>query len=102
MIRFISKLRFPVLIGLLVFASMACGKSNSNPLVADRKNLKIEICSGSYGDLLKKAVLPFLSKKGYNIEIVSFSDYIQPNLALASRDIDANLFQHQPYLSGRT
>ena len=99
MIHFISKLSFPVMIGLLVFISVACGKSNSTPLGADRKNLKIGICPGPYGDLLKKAVLPSLSKKGYTIEIVSFSDYIQPNLALANRDIDANLFQHQPYLT---
>ncbi|WP_411823466.1 MetQ/NlpA family ABC transporter substrate-binding protein [Leptospira sp. 'Mane'] len=99
MIHSISRFRFLIMIGVLIFISAACGRSNSEPFGADRKNLKIGICPGPYGDLLKKAVLPSLSKKGYTIEIVSFSDYIQPNLALASRDIDANLFQHQPYLT---
>ncbi|WP_246048551.1 MetQ/NlpA family ABC transporter substrate-binding protein [Leptospira sarikeiensis] len=75
-----------------------CGKKEAPNLPGDRKNLKIGICPGPYGDLLKKGVFPELEKKGYKIEIVQFSDYIQPNLALASGDIDANLFQHVPYL----
>ncbi|SMC64618.1 MetQ/NlpA family ABC transporter substrate-binding protein [Papillibacter cinnamivorans] len=39
-----------------------------------------------------------LAKEGYDLEIVEFTDYVQPNLALASGDLDANYFQHQPYL----
>ncbi|MBH1941581.1 MetQ/NlpA family ABC transporter substrate-binding protein [Mobilitalea sibirica] len=39
-----------------------------------------------------------LSEKGYELEIVEYSDYVQPNLALDAGDLDANYFQHQPYL----
>ncbi|MDV6237566.1 MetQ/NlpA family ABC transporter substrate-binding protein [Leptospira ellisii] len=75
-----------------------CKKSANPSLPGDRKSLKIGICPGPYGDLLKKAVFPNLEKKGYKLEIVEFSDYIQPNLALENGDIDANLFQHAVYL----
>ena len=39
-----------------------------------------------------------LAKKGWELEIVEFTDYVQPNVALAEGDLDANYFQHQPYL----
>lgn len=39
-----------------------------------------------------------LKAKGYELEITEFSDYVQPNLVLDSGDVDANFFQHQPYL----
>ncbi|TGK01074.1 metal ABC transporter substrate-binding protein [Leptospira semungkisensis] len=84
---------------LILFSLLLdCGKKEAPKLPGDRKDLKIGICPGPYGDLLKKGVFPDLEKKGYKIQIVQFSDYIQPNLALASGDIDANLFQHVPYL----
>jgi D-methionine transport system substrate-binding protein len=40
-----------------------------------------------------------LKKEGYELEIVEYSDYVQPNVALEAGDLDANYFQHQPYLS---
>ncbi len=40
-----------------------------------------------------------LKKEGYELEIVEYSDYVQPNVALDAGDLDANYFQHQPYLS---
>jgi len=39
-----------------------------------------------------------LNKMGYDLEIVEFTDYVQPNVALADGSLDANFFQHQPYL----
>ena len=36
---------------------------------------------------------------GYDLEIVTFNDYVQPNTALADGDLDANYFQHEPYLT---
>ena len=39
-----------------------------------------------------------LAKKGYDLEIKEFTDYVQPNLTLDSGDLDANYFQHKPYL----
>lgn len=39
-----------------------------------------------------------LAKQGVDLKIVEFSDYVQPNLALSDKDLDANFFQHLPYL----
>lgn len=39
-----------------------------------------------------------LAKKGYDLQIKEYTDYVQPNLALEAGDLDANYFQHYPYL----
>ncbi len=43
-------------------------------------------------------IKPALAEQGYTLQIVEFTDYVQPNLALNDRDLDANFFQHIPYL----
>lgn len=43
-------------------------------------------------------VKPALAKQGYDLKITEFSDYITPNLAVIQKQLDANFFQHQPYL----
>lgn len=44
-------------------------------------------------------VKPALAKQGVNLVVREFSDYVQPNLALADGSIDLNFFQHLPYLT---
>lgn len=44
------------------------------------------------------AATEILKEKGYNLVIKEYTDYVQPNLALESGDLDANYFQHLPYL----
>ncbi|MDR2721822.1 MAG: hypothetical protein LBB35_03025 [Coriobacteriaceae bacterium] len=41
---------------------------------------------------------PLIEAQGYTLEIIEFSDYVQPNVALSEGDLDANYFQHFPYL----
>lgn len=43
-------------------------------------------------------VKPILEKENIKLEIVEFQDYVQPNTALVDKELDANFFQHQPYL----
>lgn len=43
-------------------------------------------------------IKPLLLEKGYELEIKEFTDYVMPNLALEDGDLDANFFQHIPYL----
>ena len=45
-----------------------------------------------------EAAKPLLAEKGIDLEIVVFDDYVQPNLQLEAGDLDANYFQHIPYL----
>jgi len=47
---------------------------------------------------IMEVVKPILAEKGYELEIKEFSDYVQPNMALSEGQLDANFFQHQPYL----
>ncbi|MCL2044243.1 MAG: MetQ/NlpA family ABC transporter substrate-binding protein [Treponema sp.] len=43
-----------------------------------------------------------MAEQGYTLNIVEFTDYIQPNMAVLSGDLDANFFQHLPYLESNT
>lgn len=44
------------------------------------------------------ATKPLLEKEGYILEVKDFSDYFQPNVALAEGSLTANFFQHEPFL----
>ncbi|WP_423801256.1 MetQ/NlpA family ABC transporter substrate-binding protein [Neobacillus sp. SAB-20_R2A] len=92
-----------ILLLCVVFALAACGNSEDKTAsgkekAAESKDIKIGATAGPYSDMVTKAIKPGLEKKGYKVEIVEFSDYIQPNKALNNGDIDANLFQHTIYL----
>jgi D-methionine transport system substrate-binding protein len=63
------------------------------------KKLVFGFVPGPYSDMFKTAVEPALLRKGYQIQIREFSDYVQPDLALANGGIDANLYQHLIYLT---
>lgn len=59
--------------------------------------LKVGASPVPHGQILE-FVQPLLAAEGINIEIVQFTDYVQPNLALGAGDLDANYFQHVPFL----
>ncbi|MBT2291929.1 MetQ/NlpA family ABC transporter substrate-binding protein [Paenibacillus albidus] len=48
-----------------------------------------------------KAIAPQLEAQGVKLEIKEFTDYVQPNVQLAENQLDANFFQHQPYLDAQ-
>lgn len=56
--------------------------------------ITIGASSGPFADMATYALKPVLEKEGYTVEIIEYSDYIQPNNALANGDLDANLFQN--------
>ncbi|MBM7543455.1 MetQ/NlpA family ABC transporter substrate-binding protein [Periweissella beninensis] len=62
------------------------------------KTVTIGVAPGPYGDMAKKVIGPLLKKKGFTVKTKEFNDYIQPNKALSTGEIDANLFQHTAYL----
>lgn len=63
----------------------------------DSKVIKIGATSSPHGEILE-VVQKELEKEGYQLDIKIFSDYIQPNLAVDSGDLDVNFFQHLPYM----
>ncbi|SOZ39380.1 MetQ/NlpA family ABC transporter substrate-binding protein [Cupriavidus neocaledonicus] len=64
----------------------------------DKKEIRFGATAGPYADQIRYGVKPVLEQRGYKVTIVEFSDYVQPNLALADGAIDANAFQHVAYL----
>ena len=80
---------------VLVGAFAGCGAKKDS---GDKKETKkIVIGASPHADILKVAKKE-LKKEGYELEIKEYSDYVQPNTALESGDLDANYFQHKPYL----
>lgn len=63
----------------------------------DDKTIKVGASPAPHAEILKE-VESELEKDGYKLEIVEFQDYVQPNKALDAGDIDANYFQHKPYM----
>ncbi len=89
-----------LLTGVLTLGLAACGGSAEAPAdetSADAITLKIGASPTPHAEILE-AAKEELAAKGINLEIVEFTDYVQPNLATESGDLDANFFQHLPYL----
>ncbi|XLZ71048.1 MetQ/NlpA family ABC transporter substrate-binding protein [Massilia sp. SR12] len=65
----------------------------------DPKQLVIGTSAGPYADQIKLGIKPILERQGYQVKLVEFNDYVQPNIALAEGSLDANVFQHIIYLN---
>lgn len=63
----------------------------------DRKKIVVGASTTPHAEILQAAG-GILEKKGYTLIIKEFEDYVQPNLTLANKELDANYFQHKPYL----
>ena len=88
------------LIFILALAAGCGGKTEpAKPAAAPAadKPLKVGVTPGPHAQIME-VVKKVAEKDGLKIQIVEFSDYIQPNVALNQGDIDINSFQHLPYL----
>ncbi|MBP3780635.1 MAG: MetQ/NlpA family ABC transporter substrate-binding protein [Selenomonas sp.] len=88
------------LIGTLLIAALAftgCGGDKAAQNGGAAKTLKVGATAVPHAEILE-IVKPLLEKDGVKLEIVEFNDYVQPNLALNDKELDANFFQHEPYL----
>jgi len=68
------------------------GKANEN------KTIKVGASVTPHAEILEVAK-GILAESGYTLEIVEYNDYVLPNTATESGELDANYFQHQPYLT---
>lgn len=88
---------------VLVLALAACGgNNNASNDQKEGKLTKLVVGASNvpHAEILEKAK-PILKEKGIDLEIVKFQDYVLPNKALADKEIDANYFQHIPYLESQ-
>ncbi|WP_127573041.1 MetQ/NlpA family ABC transporter substrate-binding protein [Paenibacillus xylaniclasticus] len=72
-------------------------EANGAQTEEQREKLKVGVMAGTEEEVWRVAV-EVAAKDGLDIELVTFSDYVQPNKVLESGEIDANAFQHVPYL----
>ncbi len=82
------------MLGAALGAALATGAS------AQDKPIKIGVTGGPHAQIMEQ-VKKVAAKDGLNIQVVEFSDYVQPNAALAAGDLDANSYQHLPYLEAQ-
>lgn len=66
----------------------------------DKNTIKVGVSVGN-GEQIFEVVKKVAAKDGLNIQVVVFNDYQLPNAALAAGDLDANAFQHQPFLDNQ-
>ena len=78
---------------ILVLSFAACSSNTAS----DEKTIVVGASPAPHAEILEIAK-EVLAKEGWTLEIVEFTDYVLPNEALTSGDIDANYFQHTPYL----
>ncbi|MEG0052555.1 MAG: MetQ/NlpA family ABC transporter substrate-binding protein [Comamonas sp.] len=67
---------------------------------ANDQTLKIGVTAGPHAQIME-VVKKVAAKNGLNLKIVEFGDYVQPNAALSAGDLDANSYQHRPYLDAQ-
>lgn len=91
-----------LLAGVLTVGLAACGGSDDAATNDDSNKEEITLKIGAsptpHAEILN-AAKDELAEKGIKLDIVEFTDYVQPNLATESGDLDANYFQHTPYLN---
>ena len=71
--------------------------SESASATGELKTITVGSSPAPHAERLE-AAKPVLKEEGYDLKIVEYNDYIQPNVALESGELDANYFQHYPYL----
>lgn len=82
----------------LALALAGCGNSNKAAAPAAKTVVKIGATAVPHAEILQ-VVKPILEKDGIELQIVEMTDYVRPNLAVADKELDANFFQHIPYLN---
>lgn len=80
----------------LAFSLAACGSSKGGPV--KEGSIVVGASPSPHAEILQAAG-SLLEEKGYKLEVKEFTDYVMPNTALDEGELDANFFQHQPYLT---
>ena len=91
------------LVSVLALSVSACGEDKASQdaqAQAVPHSIKVGVVPGPYREMLDLYLKPVVQKKGHDLKLGEFTDWVQPDSALESGDIDANVFQHQSYLNG--
>lgn len=96
----LSALVAAIAIAATLAAGCGGGQKAAAPVPAEKKSIKVGVTAGPHAEIME-AVKNVAAKDGLEIQIVEFSDYITPNVALSQGDIDVNSYQHQPFLDNQ-
>ncbi len=91
--------RFSIIAAVLVLTLSiltACGGGGGGASEED-KTIKVAASPTPHAEILN-SVADALAEEGWTLEVIEFDDYVQPNVATTDGDVDANYFQHIPYL----
>jgi D-methionine transport system substrate-binding protein len=98
----IKRRKIKLALWLCIPFALICILSQIGSYFMTSKNvLRVGVMSGSSQEIMAVAAEEAKDKYGLILKIVPFSDYMQPNMALDNGDIDANIFQHKPFLDAQ-
>jgi len=95
-----NKVFFASLMVFSLFVFSGCGSDTGKTSEPEKSAITIGVTPGPHAEIMEE-VKKVAAKEGLDIKIVEFSDYIQPNVALSNGEIDANSYQHQPFLDAQ-
>lgn len=81
----------------LLVGAVGCDSKTSEATSSEDKTITVGASVSPHAEILE-VVKGNLEKEGYTLKIVEYNDYVLPNTALESGELDANYFQHKPYL----
>ncbi|AOY96453.1 metal ABC transporter substrate-binding protein [Cupriavidus sp. USMAA2-4] len=84
----------------LTFLVAALGIAVAGSAAAQEQTIRVGTVSGPDADVWK-VVQKVAKREGLNVKVIEFNDYVQPNAALDAGELEANSFQHQPYLDSQ-
>lgn len=82
----------------LALTGCSGGSTDSASEDSSDKTIKVAAVPTPHAEILNDVVKPLLEEEGYTLEVTEFTDYVQPNTATEDGEVDANYFQHGPYL----
>ncbi|MFB1051184.1 MetQ/NlpA family ABC transporter substrate-binding protein [Paraliobacillus sp. JSM ZJ581] len=95
-----KKVLLLLFVGLFAVVLVACGDEGEGSDESATSTIKVGATSVPHAQILEEAK-PLLTDKGIELVIEEYQDYVLPNKDLSSGDLDANYFQHIPYLESQ-
>jgi D-methionine transport system substrate-binding protein len=92
------KLRVALLAALVMATAAACG-SGGGAAADPNAPLIVGVSPTPHGQILQYVADKLAPAKGLKVQVKEFTDYVTPNTSLVDKSLDANYFQHQPYLA---
>lgn len=93
-----KKIALILVLTLAVLSLAACGGGNNEPKEnTDMTVLKVGASTVPHAEILE-VVKPMLAEQGIDLQVTEYTDYVIPNTAVESHELNANYFQHKPYL----